>query len=293
MKKAAFIIYRTWAYDIYVSIAAHQQESGTFEIPLLITTPQAEFLLPSGDASTHIHVLEGNDHEKIAKLLSDHDIDVVFYYGWSWFVKEPILSNHICLCLHPSPLPRYRGGSPIQNQILAGETESAVSVFKMSEGIDDGDIYKQTPISLEGSLVDIFCRMTEAGILLTKDFIHDLVSENLTFVPQKDLELYPPLKRRTKEQSEIPLEKLMTMTYVEFYNMVRTLADPYPNAYVLLNENHVSLQEVKKVDSVPEGECIININNEGKIDDSGPLYVRLSDGFAEIVRYRTGKPEML
>lgn len=290
MKKAAFVIYRSWAYDIYTSIVAYQQKSHVFEIPLLITTPQAEFPLSDGEASPNVHVLDGSDYEKIAELLSDYDIDVVFFYGWSWFVKEPTLSNHICLCLHPSPLPRYRGGSPIQNQILAGETESAVSVFKMSEGIDDGDIYKQNPISLDGSLVDIFSRMTQAGILLTQDFILNLVSDNIVFVPQKDINLYQPLKRRTKEQSEIPLEKLTMMTYVEFYNMVRALADPYPNAYIILNENHIFLQEVKKVDSIPEGGYVIN---EGKIDSDRPLYVRLSDGYAEIVRFRTGRPEML
>ena len=45
--------------------------------------------------------------------------------------------------LHPSPLPKYRGGSPIQNQIINGESKSAVTLFKINNKIDQGDIIYQ------------------------------------------------------------------------------------------------------------------------------------------------------
>ena len=45
--------------------------------------------------------------------------------------------------LHPSPLPKFRGGSPIQNQIIRGEKISAVTIFKINKIIDGGDIYFQ------------------------------------------------------------------------------------------------------------------------------------------------------
>ena len=70
--------------------------------------------------------------------------------------------------LHPSPLPKYRGGSPIQNQIINGEKNSAVTLFKMTRNLDDGDIYKQIPFSLKGSLDDIFNRIIKLGYWLLK-----------------------------------------------------------------------------------------------------------------------------
>ena len=45
--------------------------------------------------------------------------------------------------LHPSSLPQYRGGSPIQNQIIDGIKESEVCIFKMEKEIDSGQIIKE------------------------------------------------------------------------------------------------------------------------------------------------------
>ena len=50
--------------------------------------------------------------------------------------------------LHPSPLPKYRGGSPIQNQIIRGVVDSMVTIFVMNDKIDAGDIIAQSPFLL-------------------------------------------------------------------------------------------------------------------------------------------------
>ena len=55
--------------------------------------------------------------------------EFVLFYGWSWKIPVEIVSNYKCLMLHPSDLPKYRGGSPIQNQILNGILDSKVTIF--------------------------------------------------------------------------------------------------------------------------------------------------------------------
>ena len=65
-----------------------------------------------------------------------HKNDTIFFLGWSWIVEKDIIDNYNCICLHPSPLPKYRGGSPIQNQIVNKEQVSAVSFFKMNDKLD-------------------------------------------------------------------------------------------------------------------------------------------------------------
>ncbi len=289
-KKIAFVLYRAWAYEIYQEILAFQKENPNFLIPALITTPSAEFSF--SESNSHIYVVEGNDGNSIDKILAENDIDVVFYYGWSWIVKEPTLSRYLCMCLHPSPLPKYRGGSPIQNQIIAGEVISAVSVFKMGVGIDDGDVYAQASISLEGSLTDILGRVAITGTRITKRFIEDLLSSDLVFIPQNSLKDSPPHKRRKANESEIKLKDLAITPYIKIYNMVRALADPYPNAFIVfpISGKTLYIQEIERCDEVSIDALVIN-NGYQQItaNTQSPIYICLVDGFARITKYRVEK----
>ena len=97
--------------------------------------------------------------------------DLILWYGWSNLVSEKVISNFFSVMRHPSPLPKYRGGSPIQNQIINGETEGAVTIFKMNNEVDEGDIIYQDFLSLEGDLNKILNDITEIGIELTKKMI--------------------------------------------------------------------------------------------------------------------------
>jgi len=161
------------------------------------------------------------------EALRDFRPDLVLFYGWSWFVPEALLQNFKCLMLHPSPLPLYRGGSPIQNQIIAGETESKVSIFVMNGDMDAGDIVAQEGLNLAGSLADIFSRIEDAGVRLTLDILRN----GLKPVPQ-DHSKATNCKRRKPQDSEITLDELKGCDAEYLYNKIRMLAEPYPNAYI-------------------------------------------------------------
>jgi len=53
------------------------------------------------------------------------------------------LPKHGSICFHPSLLPRYRGGAALAWQIMLGEKESGVSVFHVTEGVDEGPLVVQ------------------------------------------------------------------------------------------------------------------------------------------------------
>ena len=110
--KLCCVGYREWALKIYKKL-----ENKGFEIYLIDN--KSDF-----------------DENKII----DYDPDFILFYGWSWIIQERLINDYLCVMLHPSPLPKYRGGSPIQNQIINGEKDSAVSLFIMDKGIDTGDI---------------------------------------------------------------------------------------------------------------------------------------------------------
>lgn len=199
--RIACVGYRDWALNIYDRLAASTDHT------FLIFRSKAQFKVD---------------------VLDDFKPELVLFYGWSWIIPADILERHTCLMLHPSPLPRYRGGSPIQNQIIEGETNSKVSLFVMTTELDAGDIVGQHDLSLAGTLDDIFNRMEESGVELTRY----LLEHDLTRVPQAHAAA-TFCKRRTPSDSEITPEELATKSAEYLHNKIRMLADPYPNAFIL------------------------------------------------------------
>lgn len=68
------------------------------------------------------------------------------------------------LNIHPSLLPKYRGASPIESAILAGDTDFSVSVMKLAKGMDAGPIYHQETLkALPLCKNDIYKALAETG----------------------------------------------------------------------------------------------------------------------------------
>lgn len=57
--------------------------------------------------------------------------------------------RYACINLHPSALPRWRGASPIQAAILAGDESTAVTIYRMGEGLDDGDLLASCEVPID------------------------------------------------------------------------------------------------------------------------------------------------
>ena len=158
--------------------------------------------------------------------IRDYGPDFILFYGWSWIIEESLINDYLCIMLHPSPLPKYRGGSPIQNQIINGERDSAVSLFIMDKGIDTGDIIGQEYLSLEGDLKDILKRITRIGFKLTIYFLENGINRS----KQKHSEA-TYFARRKEEENEITVEELNSKDGTYLINKIRMLQDPYPNAF--------------------------------------------------------------
>ena len=76
------------------------------------------------------------------------DVLLVVDFGYfipEWLLKLPRIAP---VNVHPSLLPRWRGSSPAQRVLLAGETNSAVSVIKVTMQLDAGEILTQLPLKV-------------------------------------------------------------------------------------------------------------------------------------------------
>jgi methionyl-tRNA formyltransferase len=66
--------------------------------------------------------------------------DVVCVCAFGALIKEPLLSEHLMLNVHPSLLPRWRGAAPVERAIMAGDAETGVSIMRLTAGLDSGPV---------------------------------------------------------------------------------------------------------------------------------------------------------
>jgi methionyl-tRNA formyltransferase len=70
--------------------------------------------------------------------------NVVIVCAFGALIKEPLLSEHEVLNVHPSLLPRWRGAAPVERAIMAGDERTGVSIMRLTAGLDSG------PVCLDG-----------------------------------------------------------------------------------------------------------------------------------------------
>lgn len=167
--------------------------------------------------------------------IDTESFDLMFFVGWSEILSEKFLADRKSVCLHPSKLPYYRGGSPIQHQVISGVKESAVTLFIMNDKLDEGDIVYQEEISLSGDIDDIFNEIIEVGAKGIRSVANSFEKSELKAIEQEK-HIYKPYRRRKPSDSRICASDLEYLSAKDIHNMARTLKSPYPNAYIELKD---------------------------------------------------------
>jgi methionyl-tRNA formyltransferase len=80
-------------------------------------------------------------------------------------LKEPLLSAHEVLNVHPSLLPRWRGAAPIERAIMAGDAATGVSIMRLTAGLDSGPVClaESVPIDAADTYGSLSARLWELG----------------------------------------------------------------------------------------------------------------------------------
>ncbi len=161
----------------------------------------------------------------------------IFIPHWSYIIPAEIFENFECIVFHMTDLPFGRGGSPLQNLIVRGYSETKISAIRVEKGLDTGDVYLKRSLSLEGNAQTIFER---ANHIVFK-MILEIMKTNP--IPKKQEGEIVSFKRRTPEMSSI--EKLGEME--EIYDYIRMLdAEGYPKAFIETKSFKFEFDSVKK-----------------------------------------------
>ena len=110
--------------------------------------------------------------------------EVVVVCAFGALIKEPLLSDHEMLNVHPSLLPRWRGAAPIERAIMAGDAETGVSIMRVTAGLDSGPVCLAAtePIAPDDTYGTLAPRLEELGARL----LVRALDERPPFVEQDD-----------------------------------------------------------------------------------------------------------
>ncbi len=184
------------------------------------------------------------DPSELTKRVSENGLpDVIIAIGWSWIIERPVVDGCWTVGIHPSDLPNYAGGSPIQHQILDGVTEGKNTLFRITPTLDGGPILGKVPLRLDGHMSDIFDRLTQTSIILIHDFLRAFPN-----IPQEPQGPAVPRRRLTPEQSRLSPSDFSRLSARQLYDIIRCREDPYPNAFI---QDSTGLLLLKRADFDP------------------------------------------
>ena len=91
--------------------------------------------------------------------------EVVCVCAFGALIREPLLSEHLMLNVHPSLLPRWRGAAPVERAIMAGDELTGVSIMRVTAGLDSGPVCLQEsePIAPDDTYGSLAGRLQELG----------------------------------------------------------------------------------------------------------------------------------
>jgi methionyl-tRNA formyltransferase len=211
--------------------------------------------------SKHIPVFNVNKEVlnglELPAQLPQADLLVVADFGYlipGWLLKFPKFGG---LNIHPSLLPRWRGTSPVPFTLLFGDTSTGVTIIKMNEQFDKGEIVAQHEIEIaqNDTAPTLLEKGFTAGAELLVEILPDYIEGNIALKPQVTTSPTPLTRKFTKDDGFVPLEALkatmegkssdksapiLAEYYLEtnavgIYRMIRALT-PWPGVWTILKD---------------------------------------------------------
>mgnify|MGYP001026300981 CR=1 FL=1 len=199
------------------------------------------------------------DHlkDEVDKVLA-YEPDVIVTCAYGQIVPSSILEYPRlgCINVHPSLLPKYRGGAPMHFAILNGDEVTGVSLMEMTKKMDAGKVYAQVelPIGKDETEAELEPRLLEASVTLLKENLPLYLDGKLPGVEQDESKVtFCHNISREMEKVSFQSEEVHTL-----YNHIRGLID-WPVPYGMVEGKRVKFYAVRmeeKDSGKPAGEIL-------------------------------------
>lgn len=190
---------------------------------------------------------EGKKMTDYLPVFEKLNADVILALGWYYMVPKKVrnTAKFGAWGIHASLLPNYAGHAPLVWAIIEGEKETGVTLFRLDEGVDDGDIIMQKKFSIEED--DTIKEVYEKAAGVSAEILRDVFGNiaNIKFTPQdrSKIKVYP---HRTPEDGLID----MNWDTQRIKNFIRAQTKPYPGAYVVFNNEKISIWNYKDFEEI-------------------------------------------
>jgi methionyl-tRNA formyltransferase len=181
-------------------------------------------------------------------------------------IKEPLLSDHTMLNVHPSLIPRWRGAAPIERTLMEGDERTGMTIMRVTEGLDSGPVALQEEIEVgpEEDFPSLAGRLAELGGELLVTALDRLEAGELEFTEQDEGRATYAEKVSTEERRLDPAR-----TATELARSVRAL-NPHVGTHLELGDG--SRLGVRAAHAAPEGP------GQGELRGNGSLTLGTADG---------------
>ena len=168
-------------------------EDKDFEIVAVITQPdkpvgRKQVLTPppikTEALKLNLPILQPDKISEIKEEIKKLKPELIVAIAYRQLIPEDILKipQYGCLNIHSSLLPKYRGASCVQAQILNGEAEAGVTIMKIDAGLDTGPILKQLEIKLKQTETagELYHELFQLGAEILAPTIKDYIAGKIT-----------------------------------------------------------------------------------------------------------------
>jgi methionyl-tRNA formyltransferase len=166
---------------------------------------------------------------------------IVAAYGLILPATVLAIPRYGCINIHASLLPRWRGAAPIQRAILAGDTETGITVMQMDVGLDTGDMLHKIacPILPTDTAQTLHDRLAAIGAKALMPVLTQVQTHTLKPVQQVDaLSCYAPKIDKAEAQMDWSKEAVCLDHVVRAYH-------PWPVAYTRLNNEPLRIWQAQ------------------------------------------------
>jgi len=208
--------------------------------------------------------------DNIMQELAAYQSDLFIVIAYGLILPPAILDipNLFCLNVHASLLPRYRGAAPINWAIINGETETGITMIRMTPHLDSGDIIAQEAITIDpedtgATLKEKLAELSAECLIETLDRIE---AGQVSFIPQdSSAATYAP--KLDKQTAQID----WTDSASRIHNLIRGLL-PKPAAHTFLNGTMIKLFSAEATPVSPQAA------QPGQILDISPAGILVATG---------------
>ncbi|MBD7913303.1 formyltransferase family protein [Clostridium cibarium] len=170
------------------------------------------------------------NNESIVKKIEGIEPDYIFIIGLSQIISQKILdmAKEYSIGFHPTQLPKYRGRAAIPWQIILGVEDSKVTLFKIDQGVDSGDIICQYPYQIDKTdyALDVYYKVCDALKNALNSCINEIYNNSVNFIKQ-DHENSTYLLARRPEDGIID----WSLCGKDIETLIRATSRPYPGAF--------------------------------------------------------------